>query len=873
MTCVLLLLVLPHTAHLHTHSLTLSRRGVAWRGVAGRGGAGWGVAAAVSLLGRRFSRAVRTPWHVSPPLQVEGKESMARRLSEKIVVEGEDPLSGALEAGEESPPPAAPTEKKRLSAYEILGGMGKNQINTERPMDTGQMKEVPAATPPRASVPELAVEVDNLDESTDSIVQGVRSVGPISAGAGVMFSPSDNSSNMAVSTPVADSSNDVGSSLGEERGRLSSAAENGPRPAARSLAGEDEEELDGKVRPLATSKRASTAWVHNATDLAGEAVLLTSKQVSYFSLTKQVGMPGQLDVTNFKLKFTPHDPKGLNAVPDGLFVIPLMTVHRMTLKRLDENPARKKDLTEIIIRCKDCRLLRFEVNDEILPMNKLEQMFEAYLYPGNPKYLFAFDHKYEYANNAPGHGHSIYSLEREMVRMGLLPDPAGKITASVLAPTVRMTTVNDEYKICATYPKMLIVPAGLEDRTIRDCATFRTKGRFPTMTFAHPGGGSIWRSSQPMIGRLGNSINRSDETMLYTIANTSPRKGPKKLVIVDCRPKINAFANRANGGGFEGANYRNARLDHWDMANIHGVRGSFEKLAQACMHLGNDVNFGAAVEESGWLGHIRTALRAGLHVAERVGIHQDAVLVHCSDGWDRTPLLCAMAQVILDPYFRTIEGFSVLVQKSFCSFGHRVHYRTGHGERTGTDKDTERAPILFQFLECIFQLMDQFPTAFEYTDQMLIEIADNLWSCRFGTFLLNCEREREQQGVYTKTKSLWSFIAHERAHFLNPFYDSLQPDNLRPRFAACSRHVCLWKTFWLRFSPRSPSHNVTCPVGEQKLRAYLLHNADAIKQHAENLQGPGTVRVAHPNALDTMHIMAQFYALKYFESQKDGEGR
>ena len=39
MTCVLLLLVLPHTAHLHTHSLTL---GVAWRGVAWRGVAGWG---------------------------------------------------------------------------------------------------------------------------------------------------------------------------------------------------------------------------------------------------------------------------------------------------------------------------------------------------------------------------------------------------------------------------------------------------------------------------------------------------------------------------------------------------------------------------------------------------------------------------------------------------------------------------------------------------------------------------------------------------------------------------------------------------------------------------------------------------------------
>ena len=42
MTCVLLLLVLPHTAHLHTHSLTLgvAGRGVAWQGGVGRGGGG-----------------------------------------------------------------------------------------------------------------------------------------------------------------------------------------------------------------------------------------------------------------------------------------------------------------------------------------------------------------------------------------------------------------------------------------------------------------------------------------------------------------------------------------------------------------------------------------------------------------------------------------------------------------------------------------------------------------------------------------------------------------------------------------------------------------------------------------------------------------
>ena len=72
------------------------------------------------------------------------------------------------------------------------------------------------------------------------------------------------------------------------------------------------------------------------------------------------------------------------------------------------------------------------------------------------------------------------------------------------------------------------------------------------MTFAHPKGGSIWRSSQPRIGLGGNE---SSDEAIFTMAATSPRSGPKILIITDCRPKVNAYANRGNGGGFEGNSY------------------------------------------------------------------------------------------------------------------------------------------------------------------------------------------------------------------------------------------------------------------------------------------------------------------------------
>ena len=32
------------------------------------------------------------------------------------------------------------------------------------------------------------------------------------------------------------------------------------------------------------------------------------------------------------------------------------------------------------------------------------------------------------------------------------------------------------------------------------------------------------------------------------------------------------------------------------------------------------------------------------------------LVVHCSDGWDRTSQTCSLAQLILDGYYRTIQG-------------------------------------------------------------------------------------------------------------------------------------------------------------------------------------------------------------------------
>lgn len=88
------------------------------------------------------------------------------------------------------------------------------------------------------------------------------------------------------------------------------------------------------------------------------------------------------------------------------------------------------------------------------------------------------------------------------------------------------------------------------------------------------------------------------------------------------------------------------------------------------------------------------------------------VLVHCSDGWDRTPQIVATALLCLDPFYRTIDGFRTLVEREWLSFGHKFADRCGHGP--GFGDFYERCPVFLQWLDCVHQIHRQFPGDFEF---------------------------------------------------------------------------------------------------------------------------------------------------------------
>ncbi|OXB76448.1 UNVERIFIED_CONTAM: hypothetical protein H355_014163 [Colinus virginianus] len=220
-----------------------------------------------------------------------------------------------------------------------------------------------------------------------------------------------------------------------------------------------------------------------------------------------------------------------------------------------------------------------------------------------------------------------------------------------------------------------------------------------------------------------NGGDLSDVEFDSSISNASGAESlaiqPQKLLILDARSYAAAVANRAKGGGCECPEYYpNCEVVFMGMANIHSIRKSFQSLRLLCTQMPDPGNWLSALESTKWLQHLSVLLKSALLVVHAVDRDQRPVLVHCSDGWDRTPQIVALAKLLLDPYYRTTEGFQVLVEMEWLDFGHKFADRCGHGENS--DDLNERCPVFLQWLDCVHQLQRQFPCSFEFNEAFLV---------------------------------------------------------------------------------------------------------------------------------------------------------
>ncbi|KAH8065186.1 phosphatidylinositol-3,5-bisphosphate 3-phosphatase [Aureococcus anophagefferens] len=375
-----------------------------------------------------------------------------------------------------------------------------------------------------------------------------------------------------------------------------------------------------------------------------------------------------------------------------------------------------------------------------------------------------------------------------------------------------VTQGENNLALCDTYPPDLVVPASMSDLELRRVAAYRSKGRLPAVVWAHPdptNGATISRSAQPKPG-VQNKRSADDERYLDELRRFCHGK---RMVIVDARSKVAAQGNRVMGGGTELARYyENVELFYGNIANIHAARDALSSLQALCRDGsgGNTAYDGGAtwlgkLEGTKWLSMVHAILASAAKTVDLVHYERCAVLVHCSDGWDRTPQITVLAMVMLEARFRTMDGFLALVQKEWADFGHKFDERCGHTDESGED---QRSPVFLLFADAMVQLLHQFPARFEFTADLLVALLDQLFACRYGTFLDNCFVKRDRKKIHAATAPLWWYFHEHRAKFLNGAYDEDEGPPLIPSLQP--KNVVFFDAYFRRFDntampPRAPT--------------------------------------------------------------------
>ncbi|KAM5334677.1 myotubularin-related protein 5 isoform 2-T2 [Glossophaga mutica] len=313
---------------------------------------------------------------------------------------------------------------------------------------------------------------------------------------------------------------------------------------------------------------------------------------------------------------------------------------------------------------------------------------------------------------------------------------------------------------------------------------------------AHLGGHGKWgsvRASGRSVGLGGDVGSRlaGRDTLAPPQANGAP---PDPGFLRPQRAALYIIGDKAQLKGV-----RPDPLQQWELVPIEvfearQVKTSFKKLLKACVPgcpatEPSPASFLRLLEDSEWLTQIHKLLQVSVLVVELLD-SGSSVLVSLEDGWDITTQVVSLVQLLSDPFYRTLDGFRLLVEKEWLSFGHRFGHRGAH---TLAGQSSGFTPVFLQFLDCVHQVHLQFPMEFEFSPFYLKFLGYHHVSRRFRTFLLDSDYERIELGLLYEEKgerkgpqpcrSVWEYVdrlSKRTPAFYNYMYAPEDAEVLRP---------------------------------------------------------------------------------------------
>ncbi|KAK1329092.1 hypothetical protein QTO34_011269 [Cnephaeus nilssonii] len=270
----------------------------------------------------------------------------------------------------------------------------------------------------------------------------------------------------------------------------------------------------------------------------------------------------------------------------------------------------------------------------------------------------------------------------------------------------RVSLVNERFDVATSLPRYFWVPNRTLDSEVRRAFGHFHQGRGPRLSWHHPGGSDLLAvevSTQPVT--LTRRIS-AVESMLQA--------GHSDVVLVDTMDELPSLAD--------------VQLAHL-------------RLRALCLPDSSvaEDKWLSALEGTRWLDYVRSCLRKASDISVLVTSRVRSVVLQERGDRDFNGLLSSLVQLLSAPEARTLLGFQSLVQREWVAAGHPFLTRLGV---TGV---SEKAPVFLLFLDCVWQLLQQFPAEFEFSEFFLLALHDSVRVPDTLTFLRDNPWERGKQ--------------------------------------------------------------------------------------------------------------------------------
>ena len=515
-----------------------------------------------------------------------------------------------------------------------------------------------------------------------------------------------------------------------------------------------------------------------------ESILLFHKDIMLIVADNQFS--GALFITNYQIVFVyKHKEDTENQIEISLPLFSLLSIERRG----------KDESIHLYIQSKDTKSFNvfFPSMQELL---KYQEHLSHFVAPQSYNMIFAFNHGLYYEKDR-GLQYQNPDYIQEFKRQG------------VQVPTDWRYFSYPQAKI---YPKQVLIPSSIQEKLIQSVCPLYANNSFPTL---------MWQSPfNTFLLRAGAYIKESNVQQASVHPKDSPKptsprsetpphlrhlvKTNSVLVVEKENPNLKNYIDSIIGisdikmlqiiGCLLPSELKQSASKNRNMLTISDVEELFVSLREG-IHSGiGSIKFTNALKA--WKLNLSELILLS-HTLSSVLLKEHLLI---EDNGSANFRLTSLILLLNERYYRTIPGFFVLIEHVWIRFGYPFgdYLSIGRGSSPVT-----KIGAFVQFVDCVWQIWSQVPTAFEFNEEFLIEILDSVFSGCYGTFLGNIEKEYEL--FNSKTVSVWESMINEAGKYQNIFY---KPSESLDNFDSSNKKTIFWSDYYLRLSTKDAF--VTC---------------------------------------------------------------